>query len=52
VIRIEDCEKAIPEIFKNVYDIIQPALVKCGQIKDGINDKFMVAMFKNILNLQ
>ncbi len=35
-----------------MYDIIYPPLVQCGHIKDRVDERFMAAIFKNILNLQ
>jgi hypothetical protein len=37
VFGVEECEKATPNIFIALNDIIKPALVQCGHIKEGVD---------------
>ena len=52
VIELENCEKEIPKIFKGLYDIIHPALNQCGVIKEGVDDKFLAVLIKNVVKMQ
>jgi hypothetical protein len=52
VIDISDVEKSIPNHFKCLNDIINPALIACGKIKEKVDTEFMQGLIKSVLMMQ
>ncbi len=42
-------EFMIPDLFKDLYKIIYPALISCGIIKERIDDEFLQKLFQSVL---
>ncbi len=38
---INNIEKLIPNLFKDLHDIINPALIQCGKIKEKLDQEFL-----------
>jgi hypothetical protein len=49
---IGEVEKVIPNLLKDLYDIINPALIDCGKIKEKVDNEFMSTLIKSVLMMQ